>query len=243
MASITINPANDTAVSRDGVNEVFGTIRAGAGNVTENGSTQTAPGQVAATTTSNQYGTISRGGFNFTPVSSGVPAGATISAATFSLYCVSKTDGYTSSLGSIGLVQFTPATPATPVNSDYANFGTTRWATDLTIAGLATSSYNAFTLNATGLAALQTAVTGSTNFIIGTRLAYDIDNSAPTWVSGANARQVTGMVANADSAKRPKMDITYTTTSIKTVNGLAVGSVKTYNGLAIASVKTINGLA
>lgn len=32
-------------------------------------------------------------------------------------------------------------------------------------------------------------------------------------------------------------------TSIKTVNGLAVASVKTVNGLAIASVKTINGLA
>jgi hypothetical protein len=31
-------------------------------------------------------------------------------------------------------------------------------------------------------------------------------------------------------------------TSIKTINGLAIGSVKTYNGLAIASVKTINGL-
>lgn len=33
------------------------------------------------------------------------------------------------------------------------------------------------------------------------------------------------------------------TTSIKTVNGLAYASVKTVNGLAVASVKTINGLA
>jgi len=32
-------------------------------------------------------------------------------------------------------------------------------------------------------------------------------------------------------------------TSIKTINGLAIASVKTVNGLAIASVKTVNGLA
>lgn len=31
--------------------------------------------------------------------------------------------------------------------------------------------------------------------------------------------------------------------SIKTINGLAIASVKTVNGLAIASVKTVNGLA
>lgn len=34
-----------------------------------------------------------------------------------------------------------------------------------------------------------------------------------------------------------------TSTSIKTINGLAKASVKTVNGLAIASVKTFNGLA
>jgi hypothetical protein len=32
-------------------------------------------------------------------------------------------------------------------------------------------------------------------------------------------------------------------TSIKTINGLAIASVKTVNGLSIASVKTVNGLA
>lgn len=33
------------------------------------------------------------------------------------------------------------------------------------------------------------------------------------------------------------------TTSIKTINGLAIGSVKTVNGLAVASMKTFNGLS
>ena len=35
----------------------------------------------------------------------------------------------------------------------------------------------------------------------------------------------------------------FTTTSIKTINGLAIASVKTVNGLSTASVKTVNGLA
>lgn len=35
----------------------------------------------------------------------------------------------------------------------------------------------------------------------------------------------------------------FSTTSIKTINGLSLASVKTVNGLAIASVKTVNGLA
>lgn len=39
------------------------------------------------------------------------------------------------------------------------------------------------------------------------------------------------------------LEIKQATTSIKTINGLAVASVKTVNGLAIASVKTVNGLA
>lgn len=240
MASITIYPANDTAVSRDGVNEAFGTIRAGAGNLTENGVTQSAPGQLVSTSTSNQYGTISRGGFIFNPSAAGLPASATVTAITFSLYVVSKMDNFNQN---VGLVQFSPATPATPVNSDYGNFGTTRWAnSDLDITSITTSAYNSWTMNATAIAALQ-AVVASGNFIVGTRLSSDLDNSAPTWSSSLNGRIVTGMVANADSAKRPKLDITYTTTSIKTFNGLARASVKTWNGLAIASVKTWNGLA
>lgn len=38
------------------------------------------------------------------------------------------------------------------------------------------------------------------------------------------------------------VEVVYTTTSIKTVGGLAIGSVKTIGGLAIASVKNIGGL-
>ena len=41
----------------------------------------------------------------------------------------------------------------------------------------------------------------------------------------------------------PQPPLSSVSTSIKTINGLAIGSVKTVNGLAIASVKSWNGLA
>lgn len=41
---------------------------------------------------------------------------------------------------------------------------------------------------------------------------------------------------------RPYLEVTYTTSNISTINGLAKSSVSTFNGLAIASVKNINGL-
>jgi hypothetical protein len=56
--------------------------------------------------------------------------------------------------------------------------------------------------------------------------------SAATW--GADITSLSGPI---------DCYVTYSSTSNKTVNGLAIASVKTVNGLAIASVKTINGLA
>lgn len=53
----------------------------------------------------------------------------------------------------------------------------------------------------------------------------------------------TGTVGNAAISQIALAPDTYTTTSIKTIDGLAIASVKTVNGLAIASVKTVNGLA
>lgn len=46
-----------------------------------------------------------------------------------------------------------------------------------------------------------------------------------------------------DTAKRPYLEITYTTTSIKSINSLAKSSCKSYNGLAMSSIKNINGLS
>jgi len=47
----------------------------------------------------------------------------------------------------------------------------------------------------------------------------------------------------ATTSIRPRLEITYSSTSIKSINGLAVASVSKVNGLAIASVKSFNGLS
>ena len=48
---------------------------------------------------------------------------------------------------------------------------------------------------------------------------------------------------NGEAPAAPKLVITYTSTAIKTFNGVAMASVKTINGVAMASIKTINGVA
>jgi len=66
-------------------------------------------------------------------------------------------------------------------------------------------------------------------------------------IMDSNGGQATGsrsMTATCSSANVTGIMASFApfTTSIKTVDGLAVASVKTVDGLAIASVKTINGL-
>lgn len=47
----------------------------------------------------------------------------------------------------------------------------------------------------------------------------------------------------ATASLRPKLVVTYTTSQIKSINGLAKANIKSINGLAIASIKSRNGLA
>ena len=63
------------------------------------------------------------------------------------------------------------------------------------------------------------------------------------------AAGATGAQTVTGTTSCPRIALSYaikdigTSSSIKTVQGLAIASVKTVNGLAIASVKTVNGLA
>jgi hypothetical protein len=71
-----------------------------------------------------------------------------------------------------------------------------------------------------------------TNFVTGT-----VDECA-IWSRAITSAEVTSLYNGGSGLAYP-----LTTSSIKTLNGLAYGSVKTRNGLAKASIKTINGLA
>lgn len=57
------------------------------------------------------------------------------------------------------------------------------------------------------------------------------------WTRAISSTEVSQLYNSGNGLQYP-----FSTTSIKTVNGLAYSSVKTVNGLAVASVKTINGL-
>lgn len=58
------------------------------------------------------------------------------------------------------------------------------------------------------------------------------------WSKALTSDEITDLYNSGSGLAYP-----FSTTSIKTINGLSLASVKTVNGLAIASVKTVNGLA
>jgi len=156
---------------------------------------------LAAGTDSDRWNYITRGVFLF-DLSSLV--GATITAATFEVYVTSKINNLGGS-HEVALVSSAPAANNALASTDYPSLGTTKFATNLTIAGISTSAYNAWVLDATGLAALSAGVVK-----LGLRLEKDRADTPPTWSSAAEA----GIVGQyADGTNKPKLTVTYTTPS------------------------------
>lgn len=98
---------------------------------------------------------------------------------------------------SVNIVTSTPATNTALVAADYSQLGTTRQATDITVASLATSVYDDWVLNATGDGNISK--TSISKF--GASFASDIDNSSPTWVSGAQTRLAPYFAAGTSPTK------------------------------------------
>jgi hypothetical protein len=192
----------DGYISRGGVNETFATIRGGAGTASDDsiGGAAGVP-RITATSTTNQYSLLTRGVFLFD--TSPLSDTATISSGTFSLNSAAKADGLTQS---IGITSSNPASNTALANADYAvaNFGSTKFATDKTIASITVNQYEDYDLNASGIAAIS--LVGITKFA--SRFASDIDNSAPTWVSVGDSF-VTPVMADSPSNK-PKLVVNFT---------------------------------
>ena len=132
-------------------------------------------------------------------------AGATVTAATWSIYNTAKLDGGTETQG---LVDSTPG--ASIDASDYANFtvdSDTTVATK-TINATTTSAYNDYTLDATGLTYIQVA--GTT--CLGLRLSKDYaETSSHASAPGTSATHATYSTSEeAGTGQDPKMAITYT---------------------------------
>jgi len=204
MVVLTVNSDAthvDGYVERDGVDEAWATIRAGAGNGSSYAATA-AGVKITCSATSNQFATIRRGIYLFN--TSILTAQSTIISAVFSIYVTSRV--VTLASQSLSLVDSSPAADNALANGDYANVGgatPTKYASDMTLASMTDDAYNDFTLNAAGLAAISK--TGTTK--LGLRITKDADNSAPTWGSG-NEASVVHTLAPAGSNK-PKLVITY----------------------------------
>ena len=158
---------------------------------------------LCSTSTTNQWERMIRNFYLFD--TSSIPDGDAIDSATFEQVFTASQDDFTSS---ISLVTTTPNANDDLVNGDYTQVGTTKQATDVTIAGLTvdSSTYNAMTLNATGLGNISK--TGITKF--GTRHLADLSDTEPTWASSSCSKASS---ASADEVlagdKRPKLVVTH----------------------------------
>ncbi len=99
-------------------------------------------------------------------------------------------------------------------NSDYQTITSTLYATEIAYSSLAVDTEAEFTLNATALAAIQTAILGDHIIKLGLRESnYDIPNTIPAW----SANKVASMFfysadetqAAGDIAKRPRLTVIY----------------------------------
>lgn len=226
-------------VARRPVDESWATISAGAGNYTDSINDFGSGIYIKASATTNQWYALHRLIFLFDTSSLG--AAATISAAVLSLCGTAKVDGL-SITPNIDIYPSTPASNTTLANADYAQVGTTSMTgtSPITYAAFNAAGYNDFTFNSTGIGNIsKTAISK-----FGARNAnYDVSGTTPTWTVNAASSLISAAADTAGTTSDPKLVITYTSTSIKTINALAVASVKTINGVAIASVKTFGGLA
>ncbi|MCK9371056.1 hypothetical protein M0R04_14185, partial [Candidatus Dojkabacteria bacterium] len=223
------NPINGDAF-REGVDETFTTIQTSAA-----GGTKYSIGtrvQLNTSATTDHYSRLVRALCCFD--TSALTSGATISAATYSMYPKNGSNG----LGSpdLHIAGSTPASTSTLATGDYlqcqqTSFGSVAYASW----NPGSPAYRDITLNASGIANISK--TGISKFSV--QLSWDITNTPPTWAGSALS-----YMSWQDSAEAnpPKLVVTYTvvTSNIKSYNTNLLANIKSINTNVIANVKSLN---
>lgn len=189
----------DGIVARHSVNEAFSTIRNGAGTLAaDSDATREAP-RLIATTTSNQWGQLRRGIYLFDTSSLNDSMG--IKSSTLSIHLTVVNDVFNQS---VSICSSNPASNTALVNSDYAiaGFGSTKLSSDVDLGNIS-GGYVNFALNSSGITNISK--TGISKF--GTRFSGDMDNSAPTWSSGAD--NYTMSVFSDNGTNKPTLTTIY----------------------------------
>ena len=210
MTTTIFNPdAHTESTSVDGdcqrgsVSETFSTIRAGAGT----SATDSAVFMKVITNstgTTDRYDTMQRAIVLFD--TSALGDADTIASATLEFVLAQLEDPFGGD--ALSMVTSTPASDTAVASGDYAQTGTTKQAADLALSGLTSDSatFNAFTLNATGLGNISK--TGISKFAI--RTANDIAGSN----SWSSSDRIFVKIASAEetlsSDKRPKLVVVHT---------------------------------
>lgn len=250
MATLTVYPdagtggtTIDGAVYRFGVDEFWGTLRAGAGNFNENSGNPIQGVFMQCSTTSNQFQQLAR--FIMTFDTSALTAGATISAATLSLNGTAKADNFSCD-PDINIYTSTPASNNALVDADYGQTGTVAQCdTTITYANYSTSGFNDFAFNATGLGNISK--TSISKFSVKSA-RNDAGAVSPAteghWTSEQSAGFTFNSADNAGTSSDPKLVITYTLpagpANLKSYNTNLKANIKTINTNPIANVKSLD---
>ena len=195
----------DGYVRRDGVDEAWATIRAGAG-VSAGVTNSVWPFiDMRASATANQWQMLGRSIFTFDTGPLG--AGASVSAATVDLYGEgAQTFDNLAVTPNIDIYAATPASDTTLAASDYAQIGTvSQTGSPIAYGSWNGAGYNTFTLS------VFTAINAGGITRLGCRNAnYDVANVAPAW-NNSNRSAVGGYLADqTGTANDPKLVVTYT---------------------------------
>lgn len=135
-------------------------------------------------------------------------AGETVTAVSFGVMATVKNDDYTDGAA---IVSAAPASNTNIVAGDFDSLGTTRYATDITIANIAVDgSYSTWTFDSTGIAAVDGASGGIVK--LGMRTTFDASNSEPSDPGGTSTdTSFTMHTADESDAgeKRPTLTVTH----------------------------------
>lgn len=181
------------------VHAVWATFHdASIGTAVDNGGDSYRMGMSAS---SNLFSSIGRYFFSLDLTTMG--AGATIIGTPTWTFKITNMALTTIPSQSISLANSTFATANQLITDDYDQAGTTRYATDKTVASLGVGLHS-FSFNSTGIAALESSAGGVIK--MSSRLASDLDNSQPSWVAGA---QIQIYFDHAENATPPVLTATY----------------------------------
>lgn len=197
--------------------EAFSTLRGGNGtSANDSGSQDYAVDLFAGSGSSNTYQTLARSIYVFD--TSSIPDTDVISSATISICSRStKIDGLGGN-GAIGITAATTASNTALASSDYqSNTSATRLAdSDIDVGSWAAdSTYNNWTLNASGIANIsQTSVSK-----FAAKLGFDIDNTTTglTWSSSGEILARNYMADQAGTSCDPKLVVTHAAAAAPTV--------------------------